>query len=116
MVLNKITLAVNEMDRMVHFYNETFLCDLQAVPETPFFAGQFLGASLLLCPNFIAEVDARQNRFQFDIIVEDLDGVASRAVAAGGTMIADRSETPTATAWGVRDPDGNSLVLIETRS
>jgi len=110
-------MAITNMKEMVRFYHETFGVELkgfEAYGGHMFYAGTFLGMNLLLCPNEVAGVEAKQNRHQFDIIVEDFDGVVARAAASGGTVREqDVSE-------GVRyatlvDPDGNTMVILEEK-
>ncbi len=69
---------------------------------------------LLLCPNEIAEVDARQNRHQFRLAVENLDAFAARIAASNGDIINEGIEVGRK-ILGVRDPDGNTYELIEIK-
>lgn len=116
MQMSKITVAVNDMDAMVTFYNSVFNCNLNGIPETPFYAGTLFGTQVLFCPNFIAEVNAEKNRFQFDVIVDNVDALVEKVKQAGGSTYDDRSDTEQALAWGIKDPDGNSFVLVQPKS
>ena len=116
MKMSKITVAVNEMDAMVTFYNAVFSCNLRPIPETPFYAGTLFNAQLIFCPNAIAEVNAEKNRFQFDVVVEDVDQLVEIAKQSGGSAYNDRSETDSVLVWGIKDPDGNSFALVQTKA
>lgn len=116
MKMSKITIAVNDMETMVAFYNSVFHCDLNPIPETPFYAGTLFGTQLLFCPNFIAEVKAEKNRIQFDVVVDNLDALVETVKQAGGSTYDDRSDTEHTLAWGIKDPDGNSFALIQPKA
>jgi predicted enzyme related to lactoylglutathione lyase len=109
MEVRRITLAVTDMSTMVTFYNNVFGSAL--VERGLFAVGDFAGMPLLLCPNEIAEVDARQNRHQFRLGVFDIDDVLARVVAYGGHIVNDDREG-TDRVVGVSDPDGNTYELV----
>jgi predicted enzyme related to lactoylglutathione lyase len=109
--IERITLAVTDMSKMVVFYNNVFDAGMLQVGNSPFYRGTFAGISLLFCPNDIAEVDAQQNRHQFRI-AGDIDVIRERVVASGGEIINDGEEAGRK-ILGVRDPDGNTYEIIE---
>lgn len=113
MKINKITIAVNDMDAMVAFYNKVFNADLQPIPETPFYAGNLLDFDLIFCPNSITQITADKNRIQFQVVVDDVDALVAKAEQSGGSAYGDRTEHEGIVSWGVGDPDGNSIELLQ---
>src|SRR5580693_6363729 len=111
MRLARMTLAVDDPDGMVAFYNACFDCDLAPVPGSPLFAGTFGGVELYLCPNSVARVVAELNRHQLRVAVEDPESVARAVVAAGGGIV-NRFGSAEGLVIGVEDPEGNTLELV----
>lgn len=109
MKLTRITIAVTDMPAMVRFYDALF--DVGFAPVTAYgttlYRGTLAGVDVLLCPNDVARVDARQNRKQLTFTVDDLDALAVRAERAGGSIVNRSAE-----ALGVSDPDGNTLEFV----
>lgn len=65
--LTALTLAATHMAGMAAFYNLAFDADVQPVVAygTTLNRGWLTGRGLLLCPDAVAGVDARQNRHQW---------------------------------------------------
>jgi predicted enzyme related to lactoylglutathione lyase len=109
---DRITLAVNNMDEMVEFYNEVF--DAHLKPEPPvFFTGRIGDVELLLCPNDIAGVVAQQNRHQFRFVVENLEKVLLQVEQFGGQPLGDVEKHNGEKLAGARDPDGNTIEFVQ---
>jgi len=110
MQLVKITIAVTNMQPMVEFYNA--VCEANLKPVTAYgmtlYSGKLGGADVLMCPNEIAGVEAKQNRKQLTFAVPDVEQIAVRAVAAGGSIV-----NRDASAIGVSDPDGNTIEFVQ---
>ncbi len=116
MILERVTIAVTHLDAMVRFYNEVFDAELVAIRTFGthrFFSGKLAGVDLLLCPNEIAGVAAQQNRQQFRIAVDDLDGALAKVLEAGGQQKGDLQRENSSRVIAVMDPDGNTLELIQ---
>jgi predicted enzyme related to lactoylglutathione lyase len=110
MHIDRITLAVEDIDLMVGFYNEVFDCGLEPISRSPLAKGTLAGIELVLCPNSIAEVVADQNRHQLRIGVDDAEALALRVEQAGGSVLnrsADGSKIV-----GISDPEGNTYEII----
>ena len=107
----RVTLAVDDLERMVAFYNEAFECRLSRRAESPIFVGKFAGFEFQLCPNSVAGVVADQNRHQFRVGVEDLEGIAASVISAGGSIV-NRSGDGAHEVIGISDPEGNTLELV----
>jgi len=116
MKMTKISIAVNDMDAMVAFYNAVFDCGLSAIPGTPFHAGTLFGVQLMLVPNSIVGINAEKNRIQFDVQVDDVDALLETVQANSGSLYDDRAETESVIVQGIKDPDGNSFVLTQAKS
>ncbi len=114
--ISKITLAVNHAKEMADFYNTVFDCQLKEFEafNSTLYSGNFCGINLLICPNQIAGVEAQQNRQQFDIEVNDIEKVIKIAISNGGKLFQEITTNETSKTAAITDPDGNSIVLIET--
>jgi predicted enzyme related to lactoylglutathione lyase len=110
MNLTRITVAVTHMPEMVAFYNAVL--DTHLVAAAPFYRGNLAGIDLLFCPNQIAGVEAKQNRQQFRLEVDDLSAVLQRVKENGGQILNEGEESGRRLA-GIRDPDGNTLELVQ---
>jgi predicted enzyme related to lactoylglutathione lyase len=117
--LENITLAVDDVEAMVRFYDAVFGCDLQ--PYQPFgdvrgYRGTLAGIELVMVPNSIAQVDARQNRQQLQFAVDDVEATVDRAVGSGGTPLDEAEIRRGRMSGAVYDPDGNSIVFVEAET
>jgi len=111
--LVEVSLAADDVDAMVRFYDELFGAGLEPYEAfgTTFYRGTLDSVRFVLAPNALAGVDAAQNRHQFVYATSDLDALLARAERAGG-VVRDRA----ANVATVLDPDGNTVVLQGTRS
>jgi predicted enzyme related to lactoylglutathione lyase len=114
--ISGITIAVTQMEKMVHFYNTVFDTDL--APKELFgstlHAGLLGPIKLLLCPRELARNTAVENRHQFDIVVADIHTVMSKVIAAGGRVDGEVIAFEGTAAVTIYDPDDNSIVLNQT--
>lgn len=110
MKLTRITIAVKHMEPMVTLYNSLFNAQLEAIQVygTTLYQGTLADLELLLCPNNIAGVDARQKRKQLRFAVDDVTEIATRIKCSGGDIINREGNL-----LGVRDPDGNTIEFAE---
>lgn len=111
MKIVRITLAVDDLDRMSAFYNDAFHCDLQPIGGLPVHRGSLGGVELQLCANSLAGVVAEQGRHQLRLAVQDAELVAASVAAAGGTVI-ERSGSEDAAVIAMADPEGNTMELV----
>lgn len=111
MQIQRITLAVEDIDSMVEFYNAIFGCGLAPVNGSPVSKGRFADIDLVVCPNSVAGVIADQNRHQFRLIVEDAEALATRIEVAGGSVV-NRDILSGKAIVGVADPEGNTYELV----
>lgn len=113
--IDKVVIAVTDLDRMGTFYVEVFGAKLKDVDlgGAKLKAGTLGSLEFVLCPKEVAGVQADQNTIQLRFVVEDITRAVEAATKAGGQVIdAVRSADGAKTA-AVRDPDGNSVELIE---
>ena len=114
--IDRITIAVIQMEEMVRFYNAVFDADLRPVNphgEFPFHMGHLAGLELFFCPNTIPQIEADKNRQQLRFVVDDIEAVIHTAVMASGNKIGDIQHEENALVGGITDPDGNSIELIQ---
>lgn len=113
--ISQITVAITNIDMMVQFYETVFRCEFskkEAFGTTLYF-GKLGDMDLLLCPNHVAGVEAKQNRQQFDFRVSDLDSIIHNVEISGGRLQGEISVMETLKAATIMDPDGNTIVFIE---
>lgn len=111
----KMTIAATNMEQMVNFYQNAFDTEMQsfeAMGET-FYSGLLFGMNVVFCPNKLAEVNAEQNRQQFDVLVADIDTVLETAKENGGSVKEQPQVSGNLKYASVLDPDGNSIVLLQ---
>ena len=110
--LTRITLAVEDVDLMVRFYNEIFDCGLVPISGSPLAKGMLVGIEFVICPNSLAQVIADQNRHQLRIGVDDPEALALRAERAGGSVVIDHGMRPRSLASPtLRATPTNSSIL-----
>ncbi|QPC84837.1 hypothetical protein G4Y79_10835 [Phototrophicus methaneseepsis] len=114
-IIAKMTLVANNIPAMVTYYNAVLDAGFEPIPGAPdgFHRGQIAGIETLLCPNHIAQVEAKQNRQQFDFIVDDITLTMHTALDTGAQIIEAIREQDGIQTASVYDPDGNSMVFIQ---
>ncbi|NJO83246.1 MAG: VOC family protein [Blastochloris sp.] len=115
MRIERVTLAVSDMDAMVRFYNEVFAAGLSPMADSAMYRGVFGGVPITFCPNDIADVRADQSRHQYRIAVDSLDDTLLKIMTHGGRIKDPVSEEQGERWMSVIDPDGNTLELVEHR-
>ncbi len=118
LIIDRITVAVNDMAAMVAFYNAVFGCKLELVDpasEFPFHVGRLGDLELVFCPNSLTQIEATKNRQQLRLVVDDIQATILTGLKAGGTTLGDIQRTDDAVVGGLSDPDGNSIELIQYR-
>ena len=109
-----VTLAVTDMERMLNFYSHVFEIQFQKKEMfgTDLYGGQWGSLDLLLCPAAIARNEARQNRHQLEIAVNNLDKFIEKVSKSGGELMGDIILEPDGSrSAGIYDPDKNSILL-----
>ncbi|MCQ3932620.1 MAG: hypothetical protein DPW16_19395 [Chloroflexi bacterium] len=113
MHLHCITIAVNNMEAMVQFYNHVFAANLTQAGSPLFYTGTLAGCKLFFCSNSIPQIKAEKNRQQFHFIVDDLETTLHQVRQNNGQVMDDATEEDGMKAIGIIDPDGNTIVLLE---
>ena len=108
-------MAVTDMKSMIAFYQSVFSINFSSMEMNGemLYRGDWLGLQLLLCPAELAGNTARQNRHQFDIVVEDLEQTMQLAQASGGKKLGEIMNLEDRLTGSVYDPDNNSMVFIQ---
>jgi predicted enzyme related to lactoylglutathione lyase len=68
---------------------------------------------MVMCPNEVACVEARQNRHQFRFVVDDIERMIGIVALSGGESLDDLVRSEGSKSVGLRDPDGNTIELIQ---
>jgi predicted enzyme related to lactoylglutathione lyase len=115
--IDKITIAVADLAKMKGFYGRALGIEFTDIDmQGAKLAVAKLGAlEILLCPKQLAGITATENTVQLRFVVADVKAAHAAAVAAGGASIAEPQDGGGRLTSAVRDPDGNSLELIERR-
>ena len=111
--LAQMTLATTRTLEMVKFYDTLFGTQLQATEAygTTLYHGTLAGIPLVICPNEIAGVEAKQSRHQLTLRVADLLGLLQLVEIAGGGIHTSGAESIISAI--LRDPDGNTIEVIQ---
>ena len=113
--ITRVTLGATNVPAMTRFYNEVFAAGLRPSPVggVTMQLGTLAGLELLLCPNEVAKVDAALNRHMLRIVVGDVADVVERVRRSGGTVDGPPAIVEGRRLAAVRDPDGNTIELVE---
>lgn len=113
--IDKVVIAVSDLGRMETFYVGVFDAKLRDVDlgGAKLKAGTLGGMEFILCPKEVAGVKADQNTIQLRFVVEDIASAVEAATMAGGQIIDEIRSAEGAKTASVRDPDGNSIELIQ---
>ena len=111
----RITLVTANPTAMTNFYNDVFGADLRPLDRSamPNYQGDLGGQILLLSPKQNAR--GKQPRQRLNVEVEDIAKMLVRVATNGGTVDGKVTETETEKRLVVRDPDGNSIELMELK-
>jgi predicted enzyme related to lactoylglutathione lyase len=113
MYIQNITLAVTHLPEMIAFYDAVFHANLRQIGDSPLYKGSFAGQELIVCPNDLAGVEAKQNRHQFRIAVPNLPALQQLVADSGGQVINHGKDADGKSLIGVRDPDGNTYEFVQ---
>ncbi len=116
MQLDNISLAAENLEEMVVFYNAVFdagLRQTQPVPGIKAFTGEIAGTEFMLVPNTLVKIQAQQSRHQLQYIVADVEKTIETAIANGGSPLDEAGERDGKITGAVYDPDGNALVFVQ---
>lgn len=110
-----ITVAVTKMDEMVKFYQHVFKLEFTAMDmfNSTLYRTDWQGVNLLFCPAEIAQNDARVNRHQPDLLVDDIKSLLETVVETDGKIKDDPAEYNGQLVASIYDPDGNSIVFYQ---
>lgn len=115
--LGAMNLAATHLEPMVAFYGGVFGIEFTEEPvgDDVLYAGQLAGTPFVLLPAALAQVDAKQNRMQLDVHVDDLDASIARVEQHGGRTNGHIGEDDEARCIGVFDPDDNFMVFKQLK-
>jgi catechol 2,3-dioxygenase-like lactoylglutathione lyase family enzyme len=117
--IENITVATTNTEKMVEFYNAVLDANLKGFepfPNATFYSGNLAGIALTICPNTIAQVEAKQNRQQFRFKVDNIHDTFVTALSNGATELSAIEEQGDLLICAVYDPDGNSIVFSQEKS
>jgi predicted enzyme related to lactoylglutathione lyase len=113
--IDKITIAVENVVPTTDFYSKTFDIDLQEIDCGNFsmYVGMMADIQLLFCPKAIAGVTANESTIQLRFVVADIECTITSCIESGGEVIDElHIENKTKTV-ALRDPDGNSIEVVQ---
>ena len=114
-----LTIAVTQGDAMADFYSRVFGASFskRLVGSFELYQGTLGQMNILLCPRELAGIEADQNRHQLTFAIDDVAKTYAVALSAGGSSIEPPNTGPDGrTTASVRDPDGNSIELVQQRA
>jgi predicted enzyme related to lactoylglutathione lyase len=113
-MIDKLTLAVRDMDEMCAFYAGVLGASFERIEmfERTLYTATVDGVDLLLCPADLAGVEAETNTVQVRFVVADVDAAYQAGLMQGGVHLTEPEQSEGRRHASLRDPDGNSLELI----
>jgi len=110
-----ITLAVKNVAPVQAFYEAVLGVEfsVRRVAGFDVAEAEVSPLKLRLVPRALADVHAEENLHQLTFVVPDAQRAKSAALAHGGTLAGEPQVTAGGVRWGVRDPDGNSIELMD---
>lgn len=101
-----LTIAADRIDAMADFYRRVFGAVLEPRRADDFvlYVGTCAGVRLQLCPKALAGIEATQNLHQLTIAVPNVGATIELAIQHGGSALGESA---------IRDPDGNSIELVQ---
>ena len=113
--IDKITIAVENIKKVANFYSKTFNIQLKEIDcgEFSMYAGKMGNIQILFCPKSIAGITATENTIQIRIVVENIDETIDKGIQSGGEQINDIQVNNGVKVSALRDPDGNSIEIIQ---
>ena len=114
-MIDKITIAVDSMERMVAFYSAVLEVKFseRELFERTLYSARFGDVELLFCPKDLAGVQANVNTIQVRFVVTNVDAAFAHGVNHGAEAISKPEMMDGERQASLRDPDGNSLELKE---
>lgn len=115
--VDKITLAVDNMAAMRNFYGGALGVSFVAVEMygRQLYQSKSGSIEILLCPKDLAQVTADHNTVQLRFVVPKLTRAYESALKNGGVPLTPPQQVGGTLQAALRDPDGNSLELIQSR-
>ena len=110
-----MTVAVTKMEEMLSFYSNVFEMKFeeQEMFNSKLYSSRWGDLELLFCPAELAQNKAKQNRHQFDVVVDDLEKVIKIAKKYGGKLMGEVQNEEPWKSVGIYDPDNNSILFKE---
>ncbi len=113
--LSGLTIAVTNTTEMLRFYEKVFNCNFkeEKAGGSRLYKTKLAGISTVFCPNELANVDARQNRQQFEFDVPDLSKIRELVKNNGGRIRNHAATSGVNRQFSVIDPDGNTIIFVQ---
>lgn len=111
-----ITIATNNTQEMVDFYNNVFYANIvesDTINGVSIYKGSLGDITIYLCPNEIANVEAKHNRHQLKLKVSDVTKTLEEVEKMGGEIKDKMVKTSNQIMASLVDPDKNSIELIQ---
>lgn len=114
--LTHMTIASLQVHRLARFYRATLGAELEEIEvyESALYRGTLAGLTVVICPAEMAGVEANRSRHQLRFEVEDVAKTVERAVASGGQIHTDLTQTGDRVTAVVTDPDNNTIEIWDS--
>lgn len=113
--IDKITIAVSDMKMMEKFYSAVFGIEFKKHEMGDFYllSGMADSIQIMLCPKEMAGIEVDQNNIQLRFAIDDIEKVLKAGLQNFGTLIEELQKQGKVKFASLRDPDGNSIELVE---
>ena len=111
--LDRILIAVTDPGRSATFYQSLLGAPVLPVPMGAMnaYRADIAGVQLVFVPKDVVGISAHENIHQLRFRVLDIRACVDAALAVGGTLVDEAC--PPENACCLRDPDGNTVELIQ---
>jgi predicted enzyme related to lactoylglutathione lyase len=116
--LERVIVAASDVGKMARFYEAILGVPSENIDSS----GQegralrFGTVTMLLISKETAGVTATENIHQLRFVVDDIQSTMLTSCAAGGVCLSEMAEDKNGKTCCLRDPDGNSVELLEART
>lgn len=113
--IDKITIAVTDVEKALAFYAAVFGIKFKTFNiEGNVLCSGLLGTiNIVLCPKSFAGIKASENTIQLRFVVNDIKQAIETGKKYSGEIINEIFQEDNEYYAALRDPDGNSLELIQ---
>lgn len=113
MKISELVIACFNLEGMLTFYKNVFsiLFEEIKIPQGTIYNGFIDEIQITLCPADMAGIEAKDNRHQLTILVDDIKKTLDSTISYNGSVMQELVGSKDFLRATIRDIDGNSIIL-----